>query len=357
MNNGPAGRGPKRVLPLAGRRERDELPRRQGLDRAPQVTTFRCAMRALRARDQGGAEALNFEETVDPTPGIGDVLVQVHAASFTPDELGWPSTWVDRAGRDRRPVIPAHEVSGVVTALGYGTTGVAIGDAVFGLTDWYRDGAAAEYVAVEVRNLAPKPPSLSHREAAVIPMPGLTAMQGLFDHGRLAAGQTVLVLGAGGGVGTMAVQLAHAAGARVLASAHGWARELVLDLGADAFVDSDGDGDHVAAAGKEAHLVFDLVGGPTFARAWSALREDGVAVSTVKAPATRADGRGPRGLFFVVEPNRTQLGELGRRIAARELRPVVSAVMPLAQGGAAFAAKRRGASPGKIVLQVADDPR
>src|SRR3982751_3045106 len=119
-------------------------------------------MRALRMHEQGGPEGLSYEEAPVPEPGTGDVLVRVHAASFTPTELTWPSTWTDRAGRDRRPVIPAHEVSGVVTALGYGTAGVQIGEAVYGLTDWYRDGAAAEYVAVEARNLAPKPPSASH---------------------------------------------------------------------------------------------------------------------------------------------------------------------------------------------------
>jgi NADPH:quinone reductase-like Zn-dependent oxidoreductase len=288
-------------------------------------------------------------------PGIGDVLVRVHAASFTPTEMDWPSTWVDRAGKDRRPVIPGHEVSGVVTALGYGTTGAAVGDAVYGLTDWYRDGAAAEYVAVEARNLAPKPATLSHQEAAAVPMAGLTAIQALFDHGRLAAGQTVLILGAGGGVGSFAVQLARAAGARVLASARGWARELVLGLGADTFVDVDRD--DVAASARDAHLLFDLVGGQTFALACSSLRDDARAVSVVEAPAARTDGRGPRGAFFVVQPDRTQLSELGRRIDARELRPVVGGVRQLAQGGAAFAAKQRGSLPGKIVLQIANDQR
>jgi NADPH:quinone reductase-like Zn-dependent oxidoreductase len=311
-------------------------------------------MHAIRAHERGGAESLRYEEAADPIPGIGDVLVQVHAASFTPTEMGWPSTWVDRAGKDRAPIIPAHEMSGVVTALGYGTTGAAIGDAVYGLTDWYRDGAAAEYVAVEARNLAPKPAALSHREAVAIPMAGLTAVQALFDHGRLAAGQTVLILGAGGGVGTFAVQLARAAGARVLASARAWARELVLELGADAFVDADRD--DVAVSAREAHLVFDLVGGQTFARVWWTLRRDALAVSVVEAPVVETDGRGPRGVLFVVEPNRTQLSDLGRRVAARELRPVVGAVMPLAQGSAAFAAKQRGSSPGKVVLQVANDP-
>jgi len=307
-------------------------------------------MYALRAHERGAAQSLRYEQAAEPILGIGDVLVRVHAASFTPTEMEWPSTWVDRAGKDRRPVIPSHEVSGVVTALGYGTTGVSVGDAVYGLTDWYRDGAAAEYVAVEARNLAPKPATLDHREAAAVPMAGLTAVQALFDHGRLAAGQTVLVLGAGGGVGTMAVQLARCAGARVVASARAWARELLHDLGADAFIDVDRD--DVAGAARDADLVFDLVGGDGFGRVWESLREDAQAVSVVAAPAGRTGDRGPRGLFFVVEPNRRQLDELGRRVVARDVRPVVGAVMPLAQGVAAFTAKQRGSSPGKIVLEV-----
>src|SRR4051812_938666 len=134
-------------------------------------------MHALRAHE---ADDLRYEQAAEPIPGIGDVLVRVHAASFTPTEMGWPSTWVDRAGHDRRPAIPSHEVSGVVTALGYGTTGLAIGDAVYGLTDWYRDGAAAEYVAVEARNLALKSATLNHTDAAAVPMAGLTAFQALF---------------------------------------------------------------------------------------------------------------------------------------------------------------------------------
>src|SRR3954452_4793634 len=167
--------------------------------------TTNISMRALRAHERGGPEHLVEEEAPVPAPGTGDALVRVHAASFTPTELAWPSTWIDRSGHDRRPVIPGHEVSGVVTAVGYGTTGVAVGDAVFGLTDWYRDGAAAEYVGVEARNLARKPDRLDHRTAATVPMVALTAQQALFDHGGLVRGQAVAVLGAGGGGGTFAV--------------------------------------------------------------------------------------------------------------------------------------------------------
>src|SRR6266566_2426677 len=160
--------------------------------------------------------------------GIGDVLLRVQATSFTPDELDWPSTWVDRAGHDRRPAIPGHEVAGVVAELGMGTTGFSVGDAVYGLTDWYRDGAAAEYVAVEARNLARRP-ALDPVQAAAVPLAGLTAYQALFDHGRLATGQTVLVHGASGGVGTFAVQLARAAGARIVATGRAGAKDLVTE--------------------------------------------------------------------------------------------------------------------------------
>src|SRR5258708_24924631 len=168
------------------------------------------SMWALAVHERGVRERLASEQAPRPYVGIGDALVRVHAASFTPTELTWPSTWVDHAGHDRRPTIPAHEGSGVVEALGYGTVGVAVGQAVYGLADWYRDGAAAEYVAVEARNLAPKPTSLSHVEAAAVPLAGLTAWQALFDYGGRGAGPRVLFPGARGGGGGFAVQLARA---------------------------------------------------------------------------------------------------------------------------------------------------
>ena len=303
-------------------------------------------MRALRVRERGGPEHLVEEEAGIPSPGIGDVLVRVHAASFTPTELDWPSTWVDRAGRDRRPSIPGHEVSGVVTALGYGTTGLEVGDAVYGITDWYRDGAAAEYVAVEARNLARKPDGLEHRTAAALPMVALTAQQALFDHGGLASGQAVAVLGAGGGVGTFAVQLARAAGARVVAVARAWAGDLLRGLGAEVFADVE------RAPLREVDLVFDLIGGETLGRACAMIRPRATVVSVVEAPPVDANRRGR---FFVVEPSRPQLEELGKRVVAGELRPVIGAARPLSEGRAAFQAKHRGGQPGKAVLLVAEE--
>lgn len=303
-------------------------------------------MRALRAHQAGGPEHLVEEDAPVPVPGIGDALVRVRAASFTPTELEWPSTWVDHAGRDRRPVIPGHEVSGVVTALGYGTTGVAVGDAVYGLTDWYRDGTAAEYVAVEARDLARKPDGLDHRTAAAVPMVALTSQQALFDVGHLSSGQTVAVLGAGGGVGTFAVQLARAAGARVIAVARPWAFDLLRGLGAEVYADVD------RAPLGEVDLVFDLVGGETLRRSCAALEPGGGVVSVVEEHPPVPAGR--RGWFFVVEPSRVQLLELGQRIAAGKLRPVVGASWPLRDGRAAFEAKQRGGQPGKAVLLPSD---
>src|SRR5215213_6764546 len=306
-------------------------------------------MLALRAQGRGSSEKLIYEQVPLPSPAIGDVLLEVHAASFTPTELDWPSTWVDRAGNARPTPIPAHEVSGTVIALGFGTTGFAVGDEVYGLTDWYRDGAAAGYVAVEARNLAPKPHSLDHERAAV-PLAALTAWQALFDHGGLSAGQSVLIHGAGGGVGVFAVQLARSAGARVIATGRAWAEDLVGELGSDEFVDIDHRGFEDVVG--EVDVVFDLVGGEIRERSWAVVKPGGVLVSVV-SPPEEAGRPGARGVFFVVEPDRAALAELARRIDAGELRSIVGEVFPLEHGREAFEAKRRSGVPGKVVLQVA----
>ena len=310
------------------------------------------SMWALRLHEQGGPEQFAYEQGPRPYVGESDALVRVHAASFTPTELTWPSTWVDHAGHDRRPTIPAHEVSGVVEALGYGTIGVAVGQAVYGLTDWYRDGAAAEYVAVEARNLAPKPSSLSHIEAAAVPLAGLTAYQALFDHGGLVAGQSVLIHGAGGGVGVFAVQLARAAGAAVVGTGRARARELVGELGAGRFVDTERE--RFEDVVGQVDLVFDLVGGEVLERSWSLLKPDGVLVSVVDDPNESAKPRpnGARGVFFVVEAYRRELEELARRIDAGQLRPIVGDVLPLARGRDAFERQHGRGIPGKTVLEV-----
>src|SRR5690242_21491292 len=171
-------------------------------------------MRAIVVTDEAaGTAGMTLAERPMPPAAINDVIVQIHASGFVPTEMAWPSTWTDRRGRDRRPSIPGHELAGVVKALGYGTTGLSVGQRVFGLADWHRDGILAEYVAIESRNLAALPGDVEFTVGASLPISGLTAWQGLFDHGRLRAGQTVLAHGAAGAVGTMVTQLAREAGA------------------------------------------------------------------------------------------------------------------------------------------------
>ena len=308
------------------------------------TTTPPSQMAALLAREQDERpDRMSVEERSRPEPGIGDVLIQVGAASFTPTELQWPSTWVDRSGRDRRPVIPGHEVSGTVVGLGYGTTGFGVGDEVFGLTDWYRDGSLAEFVAVEARNLAAKPGSLSHVDAAAFPMAALTAGQALFVHADLKADQKVVIHGAGGGVGTLAVQLAASAGARVIGTGRGEARDLVLQLGAEQYLDLAHD---ALGEVKWVDVVFDLIGGDVLHRSWPMLRPGGSIVSIVEAPNDeRAD---VNNLLFVVEPNGEQLTGLARRIES--LRPVVGSVGTLSDGPRLWAEKIAGGIPGKVVL-------
>ena len=199
-------------------------------------------MKAIVVTDQAaGTAGVKLVERPEPQAAINDVIVQIHASAFTGDELTWPSTWTDRVGRDRTPSIPGHELAGVVTALGYGTTGLSIGQRVFGLTDWYRDGTLAESVAVEARNLTPLPGDVDFSVGAALVMPGLTAWQGLFEHGHLHAGKSVLVHGAAGVVGSMASQLARAAGAYVIGTGRAAARQTALDFGAQEFVDLDND--------------------------------------------------------------------------------------------------------------------
>lgn len=308
-------------------------------------------MHALRLHERGGPEQLRYEEAPLPYVGIGDVLVRVHAVSFTPTELTWPSTWVDRLGRSRLPVIPAHEVSGIVARLGYGTTGVSVGEEVYGLIDWYRDGAAADYAALRVRNLAPKPASLDHLSAATVPLAGLTAWQGLFDHGKLENGQRVLIHGAAGGVGVFAVQLAVAAGASVIGSGRGPGRQLVLDLGADDYVDLEHE--RLEDVG-EVDVAFDLIGGEVLAQTWPIVKQGGIVVSAVEDSLEAPRERGVRSVFFVVEASPEELGQLASRIDAGQLRPIVGIVTPLERGRDAFEGKQHGGVFGKSVLAIVE---
>ena len=303
-------------------------------------------MRAIVADDRAaGVSGLSLAEMPYPHAAEGDVIVEVHAASFTPDELSWPGTWTDRAGRDRTPTIPGHEASGVVAELGYGTTGLEIGQPVIGLTDWCRNGTLAEYVAVEARNLAPLSGGIDHVLAAALPMPGLTAWQALFDHGRLTAGQTVLIHGAAGGVASLAVQLAVEAGARVIGSGRTSHRQTVLGLGADDFADLDRDRlEDVGAV----DLVFDVLGGEILDRSAQLVRPGGALVTIAEPP--RVQPEDARAIFFIVEPDRDRLRALEHMLHDGRLRPSVGAVFSLVDAASAFDPAQR--AHGKTVVRV-----
>ncbi|MEU0807109.1 NADP-dependent oxidoreductase [Streptomyces sp. NPDC005970] len=306
-------------------------------------------MRAITVQDRNaGIGGLTLTELPHPHAAENDVIVRVHAAGFTPGELTWPGTWTDRAGRDRTPSVPGHELSGVVTELGYGTTGLTVGQRVFGLADWARNGSLAEYTAVEARNLAPLPADVDHTTAAALPISGLTAWQGLFDHGRLTTGQTVLIHGAAGGVGSLAVQLAREVGARVFGTGRADDRGTALELGVDTFMDLHAE--RLEDIG-EVDVVLDVIGGEILERSTALVRAGGTLV-TIAEPVTvhPTDGRA---VFFVVEPDRVRLADLAQRLREGRLKPIVGAVRPLQEAAAAFAPEKR--TPGKTIIQVAED--
>jgi NADPH:quinone reductase-like Zn-dependent oxidoreductase len=288
---------------------------------------------------------MKLMERPEPQAAINDVVVEVHASGFVPTELTWPSTWTDRGQRDRTPTIPGHELAGLVTAVGYGTTGLSIGQRVFGLADWYRDGTLAEYVAIEARNLAPLPGDVDFTVGASLPISGLTAWQGLFDHGRLRSGQSVLAHGAAGAVGSMVVQLARLAGAHVIGTGRAADRQKALDFGANEFVDLAND--NLQDVGS-VDLVFDLIGGDIGKKSASLVRAGGTLVSIVGPVEVRpADGLA---VDFVVEADRAQLGEIVERVRDGRLRTNIGKVTDLDEAVAAFNSKERHA--GKPIIRV-----
>ncbi|MEU8756367.1 NADP-dependent oxidoreductase [Streptomyces chartreusis] len=312
-------------------------------------------MKAIVVTDQAaGTAGMRLVERPDPDvarlaslegANYGDVVVQVHASGFTWDELEWPSTWIDRLGRDRTPSIPGHELAGVVTALSYGTAGLSVGERVFGLTDWTRDGTLAEYVVVEARNLAPLPGDVDFTTGAGLVMSGLTAWQGLFEHGRLRAGQSVLVHGAAGTVGSMAAQLAREAGAYVIGTGRAGGRQTALDFGAQEFVDLENDS--LKDVGG-VDLVFDVFGGDIGRQSAGLVRTGGTLVSVAGVPEARpAEGLA---VDFVVMPDRTQLSEVVRRVRDGRLRTNIGNIATLDGAVAAFNPTKR--ARGKTVIRV-----
>ncbi|WP_201314611.1 NADP-dependent oxidoreductase [Dyella sp. EPa41] len=303
-------------------------------------------MKAIVVTDPAaGAAGMKLMDRPEPQAAINDVVVEVHAAGFVNTELEWPSTWADRAFRERVPSILGHELAGVVTALGYGTTGLSIGQRVVGLSDWHRDGTLAEYVAMEARNLAPLPGDVDFTVGASLPISGLTAWQGLFQHGRFQAGQSVLAHGAAGAVGSIVAQLAREAGAYVIGTGRAADRQKALDFGAHEFIDLDSD--RLEDIGG-VDLVFDVIGGDIQKRSATLVRPGGTLVTVVGPTDVRpADGRT---IDFVVEADRAQLSEIVQRVRDGRLRTNIGKISSLDDAIATFRSTER--HTGKTVIRV-----
>ncbi len=304
-------------------------------------------MKAIRLHARGGPEDLVYEDAPMPVLEAGDALVRVYVTGITRTELTWDQTYQNPDGSPRIPTIPGHEVSGVIEALTPGVTRISIGDAVYGLTDFPRDGAAAEYVAVRASNLALKPKTINHVQSAAVTLSGLTAWQALFTHAGLERGQKLLIHGGAGGVGIFAVQLAKWKGAHVITTSSGANLDFLRGLGADETIDYTKT--PFESVLRDIDVVLDAVGGDTVERSWPVLRKGGYMVS-VAEPIP-----GNRGLFFIVEPNRGQLEEMAKLIDAGSMQSIVAAVLPLAGAREAFELGLKGHNRGKIVLQVHDE--
>jgi NADPH:quinone reductase-like Zn-dependent oxidoreductase len=304
-------------------------------------------MRAARLHVYRDAASIRVDAAPDPRPSAGQVLVRVHAAAVTPSELVWVPSTTTREGTPRPlPIIPGHEFSGVVAALGAGVSGVTVGAAVYGLNDWFADGASAEYCLAQVGDIARTPATLDHAAAATVPISGLTAWQGLFDHAHLAAGERVLIHGGAGAVGVFAVQLARWRGAHVLTTVSARNLETARQLGADEVIDYQAQ--RFEDVAHDFDVVFDAVGGETLARSWNMLKPDGRLV-TVAASGEETEDARTRDAFFIVTPNPAQLGELAGLLDAGTLRPLVDRVFPLAEAAAAYAHRT---ARGKAVLRI-----
>jgi NADPH:quinone reductase-like Zn-dependent oxidoreductase len=282
-------------------------------------------MKAIIVTDRAApAAGMSLAELPEPKPAINDVVVEVHASGFVPAEWEWPSTWTDRAGRDRTSAVIGHEFAGVVSALGYGTTGLSLGQRVFGITDWHRDGTLAEYTAVESRNLAPLPGDVDFIVGASLPISGLTAWQGIFQHGHLRSGQTVIAHGAAGAVGSAVVQLAREFGAYVIGTGRAADRQAALDFGANEFLDL---GSEDLKDAGQVDLVFDVIGGDIQTQSTDIIRAGGTLVTIVGPPGPQPAH--VHAVDFVVESDRDQLTENVQRVRDGRLRTNVGTVATL----------------------------
>jgi NADPH:quinone reductase-like Zn-dependent oxidoreductase len=301
-------------------------------------------MSAVRLREPGGPAGLAYERIDTPRPAAGEALVQVHAAAITRGELDWPV--------DRLPATPSYEFSGVVAAVGPGVDEGRIGEEVYALGRFDRDGAAAEFTVAPAEELVGKPRTLGHVESAAIPLAALSAWQGVFTHGRLAGGQRVLVHGAAGDVGGFAVQLARHRGAHVVGTSSPAGVETARELGAHEVIDYTRT--RFEDAVESLDLVFDTAGGDRLARSPGVLRPGGRLVSVAEEPP-QPNGGETAAVYFVVETDPGQLAEVARLVDEGGLRPAIDSVFPLTEARAAFERSMAAGKRGKVVLLVAGE--
>lgn len=308
-------------------------------------------MKAIYLERKAGADALVAGDIPRPAPKENEVLVKVHATAVMPTELQWMPTFQTPSGAPRPfPIVLSHEFSGVVESLGPGVKGLSPGNEVFGVNDWFTNGAQAEYCVVAATALAPKPKTLDFVSSAVVPISALTAWQGLFEKAKLAGGQRILIHGASGGVGTFAVQLARSAGAHVLATASTANLEFVRGLGAHEVIDYRKI--RFEQLVRDVDVVFDGVGGETLERSWGVLKPGGVLVTYATQSETATQRA--RDVFMLVRVDGSQLSEIASLIDAGKLKVFVAAVFPLARARDAYAAAQQGGGRGKIALRVID---
>src|SRR6266550_8429555 len=309
-------------------------------------------MKAVRLHGRGGPDHLVYEDAPQPHPGLGEVLVRVYATGVIANELKWDATYQTKAGNPRALPIPGRDLSGVVEEVGHGVTTLVPGSEVYAMLDYCCDGAEAEFTIALPHELAPKPGTLDHVQAAAAPLSALTAWQGLFEYAKLVAGQTVLIHGAAGGVGVFAVQLARLAGAQIIATASARNGDFLRGLGANVVIDYSTT--RFEDVVQEVDVVFDTVGGGTLQRSWQVMKPGGMLVSVVspRPAAEVAKGHDARFAWFVVEPNREQLIQIGTLIDAEHIRPIVETVLPLSEARQAYEQGSKGHTRGKIVLRV-----
>ena len=306
-------------------------------------------MRAMHVVQSAEGPGLKEGSAVQPVPGAGEVLIRVCAAGVTTTELLWYPTSHNTDGGARVGAVPGHEFSGVVAGAGDNAGRVEIGQDVFGMNDWFVDGALAEFCIAPLSSVAPKPAKLSHVDAASAPIGALTAWQGLFDHAKLQSGERVLVHGGAGAVGVFAIQLAKLHGAQVIATASAGNLDFIASLGAEKVIDYKASRfeDNV----NDVDVVFDTVGGDTLERSWGVLGPRGRVVTIVSSAENSNDERVKKA-FFIMEPNRKQLTEVAEMLETGRMRTVVDTVIPLSQAAEAFAGRIKRSGRGKIVVEV-----